>query len=161
MRKSVHMRTDKFDFKFRVSGFVIQDNKVLFVDMDNSGFLCLPGGYVEIGETSEEAMIRELKEEINLNFKIDSFMGVIENFFTNLKKQRTHGIDFYYKVSLVDNNDYNKIDYDRTENDKEGLVHHHFKWINLDELKDCNLLPKEIKNEIINNKETFHIIIRE
>ena len=62
MRESIKMKTERLNFKFRVSGIVIKNNKVLVVDMDDSGFLCLPGGYVELGETTEEACIRELEE---------------------------------------------------------------------------------------------------
>ena len=87
-----------YKFKVRVSGIFIFNNKILVNKYDENSY-CLPGGTVEIGETSEEAILRELKEEINLNFKINSFMGITENFFTNFKKQKTHGIDFYYRVN--------------------------------------------------------------
>ncbi len=36
----------------------------------------LPGGFVEIGETVEEAVIREAKEETNLDVIIDYLLGV-------------------------------------------------------------------------------------
>lgn len=151
---------EDYKFKVRVSGIFIFNNKILVNKYDENSY-CLPGGTVEIGETSEEAIIRELKEEINLNFKINSFMGITENFFTNFKNQKTHGIDFYYRVNLVDEKDYNKIDYNRIENDKGVIVQHHFKWIDIDTLKDCNLLPLVIKNEIINDSNLFHIIVKE
>ena len=64
MRESIKIKTDDYNFKFRVSGLIIRNNKLLLVDMDDSGFLCLPGGYVELGETTEEAVKRELVEEI-------------------------------------------------------------------------------------------------
>lgn len=69
------MKTERLNFKFRVSGIVIKNNKVLVVDMDDSGFLCLPGGYVELGETTEEACIRELEEEVEKKFKINEYCG--------------------------------------------------------------------------------------
>ncbi len=56
MRESIKIKTDDYNFKFRVSGLIIKDNKLLLVDMDDSGFLCLPGGYVELGETTEVAV---------------------------------------------------------------------------------------------------------
>ena len=65
MRESIKIKTNDYNFKFRVSGLVIRNNKLLLVDMDDSGFLCLPGGYVELGETTEEAVKRELIEEID------------------------------------------------------------------------------------------------
>jgi len=38
--------------------------------------LALPGGFVEVGETVEEAVVREIKEEINLDFQIERLLGV-------------------------------------------------------------------------------------
>ena len=43
-----------------MSGLIIKNNKLLLVDMDYSGFPCLPVGYVELGETTEDAVKREL-----------------------------------------------------------------------------------------------------
>ena len=38
--------------------------------------LALPGGFVEVGETVEEAVVREIKEEVNLDFNIERILGV-------------------------------------------------------------------------------------
>ncbi|MBY8990781.1 MAG: NUDIX hydrolase [Candidatus Lokiarchaeota archaeon] len=43
------------------------------------GELALPGGYVEVGETVEDACIREAKEETNLDIKIIKLIGVFSN----------------------------------------------------------------------------------
>ncbi len=40
------------------------------------GFWCLPGGFMEIGETPEGAGLRELEEETGLSGKIDMLLGV-------------------------------------------------------------------------------------
>ena len=87
MRESIKMKTNDYNFKFRVSGLIIKNNKLLLVDMDDSGFLCLPGGYVELGETTEEAVKRELNEEIRQEVRIEKYLGVVENYF--IKKNIT------------------------------------------------------------------------
>lgn len=43
------------------------------------GLWCLPGGYMELGETPEETALRELKEETGLIGRIDRILGADSN----------------------------------------------------------------------------------
>ncbi len=43
------------------------------------GDLALPGGFVDVGETVEDACIREAKEETNINIKIIKLIGVFSD----------------------------------------------------------------------------------
>ena len=62
MRESIRMKKDNISFKFRVAGIIIKDNKILLDKTENSPNYYLPGGYVELGETTKQALMRELKE---------------------------------------------------------------------------------------------------
>lgn len=56
-----------------VDGVVVLDGKLLLVRRGQypfEGILALPGGFVEYGETVEEAVMREVEEETGLSCKV-------------------------------------------------------------------------------------------
>ena len=59
-----------FDEKGNFKGIVLIERKNPPIG------LALPGGFVEVGETVEEAVVREIKEEVNLDFNIEKIMGI-------------------------------------------------------------------------------------
>ena len=59
--------------RVRVAAIVIRDGEILLVRHLKYGktYWLLPGGGVDYGETIEEALVRELKEETNLDVVVD------------------------------------------------------------------------------------------
>ena len=142
MRTSIKIKTDNYNFKFRVSGIVINDNKVLLVDMDDSGFLVLPGGYVELGETTKQAICREMEEELGYKLEIIKYLGIVENFFVNKFNQKMHEIGVYYLLKPMNDEKAIYNNYVLIENDKGHNIKLSFKWIAINELENYDIRPK-------------------
>jgi mutator protein MutT len=74
----------------RAAAVIIKDNQILlFRRVKNGrGFYAFPGGHVEVGETPEMAVVRELREELTLDITIDRTLFDIENDFPEHGLQR-------------------------------------------------------------------------
>ncbi len=94
----------KFDegiFSYRVAGILARNGLVLLQHPPGDPSYAFPGGHVNLGETSQEALIREFKEEIGTEIVPGRLLWIVENFFPWGEK-RCHQISLYYEVSLVD-----------------------------------------------------------
>ncbi len=62
-----------------VDAVIIKNNSIILIKRKNEPFKgkwALPGGFVEYGETVENAVIREVKEETGLDVGIEKLLGV-------------------------------------------------------------------------------------
>lgn len=80
---------------------IIQNNKVLLQKREDNGKWALHGGALDLGETFEEALIREVKEELNITVinpeLIDIYSGEeVHMFYPN--KDEIYGISAVYLV---------------------------------------------------------------
>ena len=58
-------------FNYRVCAMIISDGKILAMHDDRSPYFYLPGGRVTHGETAEDAVIREVQEELGITANIE------------------------------------------------------------------------------------------
>ena len=148
----IRIIVDGIKLNVRAGIMLIKDNKILLHKNDNKDNYCLPGGGVHFLESSEEAIIREIKEETGLDIKVDECVSTIENLFEH-DGIKFHEIYFIYKGTFVDDIDTNKI----IENIEGKPIKYGF--VDIDKIDDYYILPVVTK-DIIKNK-TSHIINRE
>ena len=65
----------------RVGAIIMKDGKFLMVGNPRSDYLYSVGGRVKFGETAEEAVVREVREETGRTLEIDRLGFVAEDFF--------------------------------------------------------------------------------
>ena len=146
------MRTKDWNFKvdnnicnFRSVGVLIQDGKIL-VQRDRGGTeYALPGGHVQIGESSIDSLIREYKEETGAEIICDRLLW-IEECFWEWNGQKTNTIALYYKINLADRDSIPYGDEFVSQKDNCNVL---LGWIPVEKLTEINIYPSFIKEKIL------------
>lgn len=154
----ISFRTDEGRFNYRVAGIIIHDDKLLIMKDEHSPYYYIPGGRVAMNELSEEAIIREIREELNAEVKVNRMLWVNENFFTEkIFNENCHEICFYYLLDLIDDKLLNKgNEFMCEENGKYNL---YFYWIDVDKIKDLNIYPLFIKEIILKLPQVIEHVV--
>lgn len=148
------LEIEGYKLNIRTGAVIIHNNKVLTHRDINKDHCCLPGGRVEIGESSKETIKREIKEELGKDIEIIEYIATIENFF-EMEKKKYHEIYFLYKVEFKNEED-KKIE--QMLDNKEGKEYLEYNWIDLNETDKCNLLPACLKEILKKEKFPVHVI---
>jgi ADP-ribose pyrophosphatase YjhB (NUDIX family) len=149
MSKDILFNTNEFVFSYRVAGILIRDEKILLQKPKNDDGYSIPGGHVSFGETTSETLIREFREEMNADIKIEKLVMVGENFFPWGNKP-CHQISMYYTIALchehqlpLDGTFQAQDDFGNTRTDLD------FSWIPLSKINHIKVYPTTIKNDLI------------
>ncbi|GKX29172.1 DNA mismatch repair protein MutT [Vallitalea longa] len=140
----INFKIDNGVFNFRVAGILFHDNKILVHRLIRDDFYAFPGGRVEMHETTENTIIREMKEELGISVSINRLLWVLESFFTN-KDDKYHELCYYY---LIECNDKSILDKGDKFYITEGKNEFEFRWIDVTNIEDINLYPEVLKDRI-------------
>lgn len=120
-----------------------EDGKFLLCRGNGRENYFFPGGHIEEGEGAPEALMREIKEELGEDSKVQRFLGASENKF-NTKEGITHEINLVFRVTLLN-------DGEKTSQEE----HLEFAWLTRDELRDAIVFPASLRDAILANDKVI------
>lgn len=86
-------------FNYRIVGVAIHDDQVLLHHAPTEAFWSLPGGRAELGESAEQTLRRELREELGVEIEVVRLLWVVENFFP-YDARNYHELALYFLMRL-------------------------------------------------------------
>lgn len=100
------IKSENKRFRVRACGIIIKDETVLMVKNNVDDYYYSVGGAIHIGESVEEACLREVYEETGHHYQIDRLAFIHECFFEN-DNVLWHEIAFYFFMKDSINNQFN------------------------------------------------------
>lgn len=121
-----------------IDALIIKDNKILLIKRGSEpfkGYWGVPGGYVDWDESAEEAVKREVAEELDLTVETTQFVGI----YTDPNRHPKQTIDIAYAVTVSGEP---KIGDDATA----------YQWADLDNLPELAFDHKKIVEDYLKIK---------
>ena len=144
----ISFRSNNQKFNYRVCAMMIWDGKILAMHDDRSPYYYLPGGRVAMGERAEQAVIREVEEELGITPKIICPLWLNQAFFTeDVDNLNYHELCLYF---LMDISETDLLTRGPQFTSAEGRRIHTFEWLAFDRLKDEYFYPLFLKKDIFN-----------
>ncbi len=140
-------------FNYRVSAVAVKEGKLLIMRDRRFPYAYLPGGRVKLHESAEEALRREMKEELGVSLTLARPLWLNQAFFTEeVSGEKYHEIGLYYLV------DFGALPAgERFEREEAGEVHA-FEWLDFRRLADEYLYPEFIKERIFRLPEHLELV---
>ena len=143
-------------FNYRVCAVIVSNGRLLAMHDERSPYYYLPGGRVMMGETAEQAVIREVWEELEIKARIARPLWLAQSFFTeDVDKLDYHEICLYFLMDVSE-----------TPLEKRGdrftlyeRKHvHEFEWLDFGRLKDEYFYPIFMKTAVFDLPEQLTLI---
>ena len=113
-----------------VAAVILKDDEILIRQRGDGDFKDMwgfPGGKIELGEAPENALIREIKEELSVTIKVGEWISTIEHEYPTF-----HLIIHAFLCSI-------------TSGELELKGHEAAKWITIKEMNNVNWIPADKK----------------
>lgn len=123
---------------------IIHLNKVMVAkrsaSMSQPGMWEFPGGKLEEGESPEESLIREIKEELGMEISVDRQLAISRYVYSEEKIVELIPFLCTWKSGNI-----------------QVLEHEEVDWLEIEELRDLNWAPADIPvyNELLENWQAF------
>lgn len=147
-------------FRYRAAGIIVEDDCVLLVGNEKENYFYSVGGGVHMGETAENAAVRECFEETGVHYEIDRLALVHENFWNGNGAYdgglNCHEIAFYFLMKPRGTKELNSNSYTRF-GDKEIM-----RWIPIEDLDKYKVFPTFLKEYLSSDRaDVRHIVTDE
>jgi 8-oxo-dGTP pyrophosphatase MutT (NUDIX family) len=153
---------DEARFQVRAAAILRRDGHVLIHRATYETYWTLPGGRVELGESSVRALEREILEEIKVAIEVGRLHYAVENFFT-LDARPFHEFGFYFEAALVDSFPF-AAGGEVCFRSRDGSADLEFAWVPDDEttLVDWNVKPPALRTRLQHVDSGFeHLVLEE
>ncbi len=140
-------------FNYRVCGLILDNNRILAMHDERSPYYYLPGGRVKMGETAEQAILREIREELGIVPRIVRPLWLNQGFFKeDVTKLDFHELCVYFLLDVSGTGLTEKGDAFTISERHHRLG---FEWLDIYGLKDEYFYPVFLKKEIFSLPEHF------
>lgn len=153
----ISFKTGEGRFNYRVCGILVHEGKLLAMKDNGIGHYYLPGGRVQMGETTDEAILREMREELLIDAKITRPLWLNQSFFElDGTREKFHEVCLYYLMDAAETDLLSRGErFTRQEED----VTHEFVWLPFENLQETYIYPLFIKEHIFRLPETLTMMV--
>lgn len=146
----------------RAAAIINHNGRILFHKNLAESHYALIGGRVQITESSDDTIKREIFEEIGKEIELTGYIGTVENFFVH-KGKTFHEIMFVHKAEFVEENDKKILDTIQNieEADIKAGKHVQYEWIDIKDLDKYEIRPNVMKKVLKDGNFPLHIINKE
>ncbi|HEM2542362.1 TPA: NUDIX domain-containing protein [Streptococcus suis] len=141
-------KVDNQIFGVRATALIIKDGKI-FLTKDSKGRYYTIGGAIEVNEVATDAAVREVKEELGVDSRVNQLAFVVENQFTH-EDRDFYNIEFHFIVEPIG---------ELPEEMIEGKLKQPCEWIDVDKLVNLDVVPVFLAEELPNwSGQVTHIM---